>query len=194
MPNNLQKGVQSIFHFLTAALTPIIAIFGVWIAFSQWYLAKNRLRLDLFDRRMAVISAYRELIVKVLRDFKIEERELWQFGYDMVGIRWLFDQSVENFLSSVTNKLWEARASQITAESSPGTEQSFVARAKVSEIMVWLASQASEFDKRFGPFMQLDEPLNAFAVRTLQSCSACMAFRHLVVSLFLNARGIIKRS
>jgi hypothetical protein len=49
----------------SALLTPLIAIIVVLIAYRQWKTAHNRLKLDLFDKRLAIHSAARDLIATV---------------------------------------------------------------------------------------------------------------------------------
>ena len=39
---------------------PIIAAIAAWIAFRQFQIARNKLKLDLFDKRMEVYTAVRE--------------------------------------------------------------------------------------------------------------------------------------
>ena len=46
---------------LSALLTPAVAVFGIFIAYRQWRLAQEKLKLDLFDKRFEVYEAAREL-------------------------------------------------------------------------------------------------------------------------------------
>ena len=39
--------------YLAALLTPTVAVLGSYIAYRQWHLAQNKLKLDLFDRRFS---------------------------------------------------------------------------------------------------------------------------------------------
>lgn len=43
--------------YLSALCVPVVAAFGVLIAFGQWRTARDKLKLDLFDRRMALYQA-----------------------------------------------------------------------------------------------------------------------------------------
>ena len=40
----------------------LVGGFGAWIAFQQWRTARDKLRLDLFERRSAVVQALREFL------------------------------------------------------------------------------------------------------------------------------------
>ena len=50
---------------LQALLTPTIALIAVGIGLAQWWTARNRLKLDLFDTRWSVygVAGVRRLII-----------------------------------------------------------------------------------------------------------------------------------
>ncbi len=48
-----------------ALLTPTIALIAVGIGIAQWWTARNKLKLDLFDRRWAVYMATRDLLTEI---------------------------------------------------------------------------------------------------------------------------------
>ena len=53
-------------QYLSALLTPTVAVFGSFIAYLQWVLARNKLKFDLFDRRYRVYEAARELLASIM--------------------------------------------------------------------------------------------------------------------------------
>jgi hypothetical protein len=48
---------RTVVDVLEAALTPVIAVVTVLIAYNQWRVNKIRLDVDLYDRRLAVYKA-----------------------------------------------------------------------------------------------------------------------------------------
>ncbi|MDR0215913.1 MAG: hypothetical protein LBJ15_18220 [Comamonas sp.] len=67
--------------------------------------AKNKLKLDLFDRRLAIYEAsIQTLASTILRDEKAEEAD-WAFRKKLEVAQWLFDKSVFDFLHK---ELWTA--------------------------------------------------------------------------------------
>ncbi len=48
--------------YLTALLTPLVAIVAAYVAFVNARTAKNKLKLDLFDKRIKVFATIRDLI------------------------------------------------------------------------------------------------------------------------------------
>jgi len=53
--------------YISAIVLPIIAGIAAWIAFRQSQHARNKLKLDLFDKRMAVFGAVREALGDIAR-------------------------------------------------------------------------------------------------------------------------------
>ncbi|SDI57591.1 hypothetical protein SAMN04487926_119133 [Paraburkholderia steynii] len=43
--------------YVSALNLPVIAGFGAWIGYRQWWTARDKLKFDLFDRRMSVYQA-----------------------------------------------------------------------------------------------------------------------------------------
>lgn len=141
-----------------SVMTVLIAVIAVWIAFAQWHLARARLRMDLFDRRSAVINSLREIIGTAIESQTVANQALWKFGYDKVGTRWLFDHEIETYLAEVSLRLGILNADKQIRDMQPGTQQGFDAGAKIDETMFWLIEQIEQLDSRFGRFMLINEP------------------------------------
>jgi hypothetical protein len=65
-------------EFIKAAVPAIIAAIVAWVAVQNWITAKNKLALDLFDRRHAVWRQISESYTVVLKEL-LEDRELAPF-------------------------------------------------------------------------------------------------------------------
>ena len=53
---------------MATALSLTIAFVGAVISWLQWYLAENKLKLELFDRRYAIYRAISRHIAEILRE------------------------------------------------------------------------------------------------------------------------------
>src|SRR5262245_13126353 len=85
--------------YLSALLTPIVAVFGIYIAWQQWRTARNKLKFELFTRRLAVYEAARSLLVAPMRLAEQPLAEVVQrFAGGTAEARWLFDVSVAEYL------------------------------------------------------------------------------------------------
>ena len=65
--------------YLTALLTPTVAVIGSLVAYRQWVLARNKLKLDLFERRFAVYEAARNLLASIMTSGKAKDAEIFKF-------------------------------------------------------------------------------------------------------------------
>src|SRR6185437_13881276 len=88
---------------LQALLTPTIALAAVGIGLAQWWIARNKLKLDLFDRRWGVYIAARDLLSEIFTHGKSSDEAERRLLQGIRGVRWLFDERVEAYL---TNELW----------------------------------------------------------------------------------------
>jgi len=61
--------------FFTLVLDISVAI----VAWLQWWIALNKLRLDLFDRRYKVYDATRTFLAAILREAKFTNSKLFEF-------------------------------------------------------------------------------------------------------------------
>ena len=89
-------------QYLAALLTPIVAILAVYIGYRQWRTAQNKLKLDLFDRRIKNYDATHRLIKAALSGKPPEELQN-EFSQAIYGVKWLFGSEVESYLHDV---LW----------------------------------------------------------------------------------------
>lgn len=87
--------------FISALLTPVVAIFGLWIARRQWVTAQQKLNLDLFNRRFSVYDATILAMSTVGRRGSIRPDEVEQFAAATRGARFLFNEEVEAFLEQL---------------------------------------------------------------------------------------------
>ena len=95
---------------LSALLTPVVAILGVYIAYRQWRTAKDqattaseRLKLELFERRWTVYSAAQNLIKSIIQSGTLDRDQELPFLLGISQARFLFDEDVCKYLNE---ELW----------------------------------------------------------------------------------------
>ena len=130
-----------------AALTPVVAFIAVGIAFAQWWTARKKFKLDMFDRRWAVYNAARDLLAEMTRNGNVRPNAQAAFAEGTRGARWLLSQQVADYLHS---DLWLHAAALQAANANDDEE----ARA---EVMKWLSNQYAALDTLFDPFLRMDE-------------------------------------
>jgi hypothetical protein len=138
---------------LAAVLTPLIAVIVAYIAYRQWRTAQNRQKLDLFDKRLAVHSAARNLIATVTSYGKVENKDIFHFLSGIQPARWLLDESIVKYLE---NDLWPRVTKLqelIDTRDSPGQDPAANAREK-RELTEWIAGQRANLNAQFDKFLK----------------------------------------
>ncbi len=97
MPSQLPIWAQ----YLDALAVPAIAIFGGYIAYRQWLTSHERVKLDLFDRRMAAYQRLREAVAPINASGKVKNVDSDNFARAMNEMRFLFDKDMEDFVDGI---------------------------------------------------------------------------------------------
>lgn len=91
--------------YLQGLATPAIAGAGIVIAWTQYRLAKDRFRHDLFDRRYAVFNGIREASDLAFSDGTFTMEALNEFKRATNDADFLFNKEVVEFVGRLRQKL-----------------------------------------------------------------------------------------
>lgn len=141
---------------LSALLTPTIAVLAAIIAYRQWRTAQNKLKFDLFDRRLAVYDAARSMILSVMTSGKAQGEELQKFVIGTRPAKWVLNADIADYLDKdIWRKLTELQ--MVDTELAPlpvGDERAKNVHAQ-RDIKNWLMAQLTVLDEKFTPFLRL---------------------------------------
>jgi hypothetical protein len=143
-------------QYLAALLTPTVAVLGSFIAYRQWVLARNKLKLDLFDRRYRVYESARAMLASIMTTGKAKDDELWKYLAAVRESRWLLDVAVAEYLQKdLYSKALKLAQYDAELDGVPvGDERSRLVERK-GEVREWLVAQYQVLDERFAPYLQL---------------------------------------
>ena len=82
------------------------------IALQQWQVARNKLRLDLFDRRYKVFEATRLFLSVILSEATFSDAQLLEFYRGTSDTAFLFDQQVVDYLKEIAHRALDMRTHQ----------------------------------------------------------------------------------
>lgn len=141
--------------YVTALLTPMIAIIAAWIAYSQWKTARRKLKLDLFEKRLEVYDAARTAIGQIIVHGKVSAEVESAYLMGIAGAKWLFDKKMVEYLNQelwmIISKLHAVQAEQIGAPQ----EERRAAVQKQFAVLEEINTQLQSIDSRFYPFLSL---------------------------------------
>lgn len=148
--------IRELIDILAALLTPIIAILLVYIAWQQWNTNRNKLKLDLFDRRFQILENVRKFIASILTSGTVEHGPDIQFLRDTKSARFLFQDDAK--ILSLTKEIYDkAIELQTLIEKQKGSSgQTLVNNLnKQNEIKEWYAKEITTIDDIFKKYLIL---------------------------------------
>lgn len=144
--------------YLTALMTPVVALLGAGIAYRQWRTARDKLRLDLFDRRLAVHAA----VLRFLGDYSasgIVTPELERtYLVGISGCQWLFGPEVRHYLEETFwQKVVDLGCGRGLLEGlEPGDERTRLVMQQ-ADLRKWFMDQYKVLDELFMPYLGFHE-------------------------------------
>ncbi len=142
--------------YLAALLVPIVAILGAFIAYRQWRLAQNKLKLDLFDRRFKVYEAARELLASIMTSGEAKDDEVFTFMAATREAKWLLGPEVAEYLTKqLYHKAIDLQRLQAELEGVGVGEMRTKNVHEQAAIKKWFMAQYDVLDSHFAPFLQL---------------------------------------
>jgi hypothetical protein len=140
---------------LQAILTIIIGISVALIAYQQYVVNRNRLKLELFEKRFKVYIELMKVLARVLKNGNITPEELNTFGMCKSEGAFLFDREMGDYLELVFNNLNTIYANHLYMSQSPDTVSQKV-RDEYFETVKWIIDEFANCKIRFDKFLQVD--------------------------------------
>ena len=142
--------------YLTAMLTPTVALLGALIAFWQWRVAENKHKFELFDRRFTVFEAVSNFTASIMTNGKAHDVEIYNFIRATREAKWLFNSEVAEYIEKqLYYKALELQTLDAELKGVPISEERSKNVHAQADIKKWFAVQHAVIDKMFSPYLQL---------------------------------------
>lgn len=134
---------------------PIIAAIAAWIAFRQFQIARNKLKFDLFDKRMEVYNAVREALGNITRQGNLTQEQQLQYLQGTRTARWLFGKEVYTYLDeTLWRKITDLELHNTLSKDSSDPERIKHVQAR-AEAFKWIVAQYKDFDALAAKYLAL---------------------------------------
>ena len=142
-------------EWTTMALIAAIIAFGVaLISLQQWLLAKEKFKLDLFEKRFAILKAVESYLSDTIVSRKGSIERVQQFYANTMTANFLFDEDIINFAEKLKVKGLNLKDLDNVIEALPeGDERHEAVRQKVEILCEFLDIQLQLKDK-FSPYLK----------------------------------------
>lgn len=143
---------------VAAALSPIIAIVGGVIAWQQFRINRNKLKLDRFDKRYAIYEASMNFAASIIANGRLKSAPYDQFMVHSRGARFLLSKEMADYLDQLTTNAGKLHGVLHSLERPTITDEQ---REKygdhVTEITEWFQQQLEVIPEKFGPFLSVKD-------------------------------------
>lgn len=137
---------------LTAFGPLTVSLLVAVIAARQWGVAKNQLKLNLFDRRYKVFDATRKFLAGTC-EVNFSEAHYLKFFAETSEAEFLFGPEVVRYLAEIRKRSIDRRRHQTAYENQQvGDKRNLLMDAETNELN-WLANQITEMSKTFRPYL-----------------------------------------
>jgi hypothetical protein len=135
-------------------ITTVIALVVAWVAIQQFLLARERFKLDLFEKRFAVYKAAEDFITHALGD-GVSHEQLITFYRATYTATFLFGDDITKFLKELAtkgNNLWSIRHRQ--QELAGGSPERMKLGERRQEIINELITTQEQLRNTFSPYLK----------------------------------------
>jgi len=153
-------------YAFNALLTPVIAGVVAYIAYQQYKTNRDRLRLDLYDRRLKVFEGLMALLWVIFRKGTCNDQERDQFQRATVEGSFLFDKDIANYLDTIHKKILELGTTHAVLNL-PGGEKRDQAVEKERKLFDWFTDQFEVSKEKFARYLSFRQSANVSERRTM---------------------------
>lgn len=144
--------------------TVIIAVIVAYIAWQQYQVNLNRLKLDLLDRRMEIYDALSDLLGGVFRHAKVNDETLLKYRRDIRMSEFLYRKEFHEFLDEFFMRgiglaQFGSAMNELRGADDPDSKKLYQEAAKQkSEALKWVTSQGDRIQEMFRPYLTVTTP------------------------------------
>jgi len=138
------------------AFTAFISLAVAYIAYQQFRLGREKMKLDLFEKRFAVFAAVRRFLSAIAAEGKCSMEQLSEYRRFVAEASFLFESDITTFIDEIDKHALQLWLIKEKDSATPlGEEKVRLADAWGRE-MTWLMNQLPELRPKFAPYMKFE--------------------------------------
>lgn len=150
--------MDNLWKFLTFA----VAVLGSLLVYQQLHVNREKLKLDLFEKRFVIFVATKEFLANIAREAKVDLRMILAFKVSVAEADFLFDSDITEYLDDIARHAAKLDTALRKLEVLPlGSERDDYAE-KEAEEQLWLTEQLGVLNDRFARYMKFQDWRSTF--------------------------------
>jgi len=155
------EGILNVFRGL---LAPVIAGVVAYIAYQQHKTNRDKLRLDLYNKRYEVFRSLMILLARILQQGNIQYEQVKEFSRATKEVVFLFDEGIETYLETIRKTALDLWTAEETMKPLPVGKERSAKAAEVSELLNWFIKQHKVAVDKFGKYLKFEQKLEGKAM------------------------------
>lgn len=149
--------VDIVVKLTPAFITLVVGLIASLVAYLQYKTNNDKLRLDLFSKRLAAFEKLQEFFTSVLREGCVKDEALVVLAEARYKSRFLFGKEIEGYFDELWNKAVDMRGlrSRLYGSGSlpVGAERTAVCEQE-SALLKWQMKQMKTAHERYAPYLR----------------------------------------
>ena len=142
---------------LTAMLAPAIACLAAVIAWAQWRVVRRREIMELFERRIAIYEALRNVVGGIVPTGKVTDTDLHDFVVAGDRARFLFGDDIVKFVDHFLDQLLKHQEAEAIIAMGGGAAGYQKAVTTKHETFKEITKFYAVFPKLLAPYVRMDQ-------------------------------------
>src|SRR5262249_16004541 len=135
-------------------LTLVVGLGVVYVAFQQYRLAREKLKLELFEKRFAVFAAARAFLSFILVEAKAPIGKLFEYRGSVAEASFLFGEEITGYLDEIDKKALRFHTTNQIMGQRPVVPNHAQIIEENSALLAWLVDQLPQLKVRFAPYLK----------------------------------------
>jgi hypothetical protein len=140
----------------------IIAVIVAYIALMQYKTNRDRLRLELYEKRFSVYEGLKDLLNKITISFVVTDEDLREFMIKTNEAEFLFEEDIVQYLKEIHDKGIKLYSYNCQTHKSKPPPPFPKTPEEIVEISNWLQEQLKESKHKFSKYMKFKTNIRSF--------------------------------
>lgn len=154
-PSSAMDIVKDLVPVLSPIATLAVSAGVAYVAWKQWRVARNRFRLDLFDRRYKVYEAAREFLRAIQSEPQFQHQQLFAFDAGTADALFFFKADVVSYLKQLRSRALDLRELIRSGAAVPSGSQAVPHVDQEKNELLWFIEQNATITNKFTSYLGL---------------------------------------
>ena len=144
-------------EYYISVIASLIAGIVAWTGYQQHCLAKEKLKLDLFEKRFSVYKGVQIFLSQIMIEGKLSLDSLWELQKSTQEAEFLFETEIPKYIDSIRSNALKIRTIQSKYENMPTGDERRRLIDKEHTIFTELTNELPVLSQVFMPYLKFSK-------------------------------------